>query len=215
MERGRAIWELVGLTVVCYGDEVRWVGTKVMQGKLEGTQVQVGRKLLGPFVRLFVCIMTCCSAHALGIMDHENFTMTAAAWDSINGFVSDVGWSFVFGLNVLLRSPWPVGSWYPDNAVSLMEYTHTRGYQVDWELGNGEPVFACILLACFLAFFVLLVCLLSFFLPLRMIKQLRIRSCFHVLYFINTQNRICSMKLSQRYQSPHLSWLVTSSNSRL
>ena len=38
VERGRA---------VCYGDEVRWAGTKVMQGKLEGTQVQVGRKLLG------------------------------------------------------------------------------------------------------------------------------------------------------------------------
>ena len=34
VERGRAIWELVGLPAVCYGDEVRWAGTKVMQGKL-------------------------------------------------------------------------------------------------------------------------------------------------------------------------------------
>ena len=47
VERGRAIWELMGLPAVCYGDEVRWAGSKVMQGKLEGTQVQVGRKLLG------------------------------------------------------------------------------------------------------------------------------------------------------------------------
>ena len=70
--------------------------------------------------------------------------MTATEWDAINGFASDVGWSLVFGLNVLLRSPWPTGSWYPDNAISLMEYTYTRGYQVDWELGNGEP--ACVTL---------------------------------------------------------------------
>ena len=47
VERGRAIWELMGLPAVCYGDEVRWAGSKVMQGKLEATQVQVGRKLLG------------------------------------------------------------------------------------------------------------------------------------------------------------------------
>ena len=57
VERGRAIWELMGLPAVCYGDEVQLVGTKVMQGKFEVTQVQVGRKLLGASRTVASCVV--------------------------------------------------------------------------------------------------------------------------------------------------------------
>ena len=49
-----------------------------------------------------------------------------------------VGWELIFGLNALLRSPWPNGSWWPDNAEDLMAYTTSMGYVISYELGNGE-----------------------------------------------------------------------------
>ena len=54
---GEGYLGVMGLPAVCYGDEVRWVGTKVMQGKLEGTQVQVGRKLLGASRTVVSCVV--------------------------------------------------------------------------------------------------------------------------------------------------------------
>ena len=64
----------------------------------------------------------------------SNFTMNSTEWDAVNTFVEAVGWDFIFGLNVLLRKN---GSWDDTDAEELMMYTTSKGYQVNWELGNG------------------------------------------------------------------------------
>ena len=67
----------------------------------------------------------------------SNFTMNTSEWDAVNEFVRAVGWDFIFGLNLLLRKPWPNGTWDTYNAEQLLTYTSSKGYDVNWELGNG------------------------------------------------------------------------------
>ncbi len=69
---------------------------------------------------------------------YTNFTLSEDQWDEVNSFVAQAGWEIIFGLNVLLRHPWPNGSWDSTNAKELMSYTATKGYKVNWELGNGR-----------------------------------------------------------------------------
>ena len=68
----------------------------------------------------------------------SNYTVTPQEWDYINEFVSKVGWHLVFGLNLKLRKPWPIGAWDSSNAVELMKYSTQKGYNISWELGNGD-----------------------------------------------------------------------------
>lgn len=70
----------------------------------------------------------------------SNFTMTTAQWDAVNEFVNTVEWDFIFGLNLLLRHNWPNGSWDSSNAELLLDYTTSKGYVVNWELGNGRDL---------------------------------------------------------------------------
>ena len=66
---------------------------------------------------------------------YSNFTMNTSQWDAVNMFVQAAGWDFIFGLNVLLRVN---GSWNSTNAEELLTYTTSKGYKVNWELGNGK-----------------------------------------------------------------------------
>ena len=66
----------------------------------------------------------------------SDFTMNTTQWDAVNMFVEAVGWEFIFGLNALLRAS--NGSWDSANAEELMTYTTSKGYKVNWELGNGR-----------------------------------------------------------------------------
>ena len=72
--------------------------------------------------------------------DHENYTMSAEQWDTINQYALATGWDIIFGLNVFLRNPWPQGDWDTTNTEQLMNYTISKGYQVNWELGNGIAI---------------------------------------------------------------------------
>ena len=71
-----------------------------------------------------------------------NSTFGSAQWDAVNEFVESVGWEFIFGLNSLLRSPYPVGVWDSTNAAELMAYSNSKNYTVNWELGNGETSYS-------------------------------------------------------------------------
>ena len=64
--------------------------------------------------------------------------MNTSQWDALNQFVEKVGWKFVFGLNSILRNPWPTGPWDSSNARLLLNYTISKGYDVNLELGNGK-----------------------------------------------------------------------------
>ena len=66
-----------------------------------------------------------------------NFTMSASQWDTINQYAQASGWEIIFGLNVFLRTSWPGGDWDSTNAEKLMRYSASKGYQLNWELGNG------------------------------------------------------------------------------
>ena len=66
----------------------------------------------------------------------SDFTMNTTQWDAVNMFVEAVGWDFIFGLHALLRAS--NGSWNGTNAEELMTYTTSKGYKVNWELGNGR-----------------------------------------------------------------------------
>ena len=71
-------------------------------------------------------------------MGRSNFTMTVEQWDTVNEFVESVGCEFIFGLNSLLCSPYPIGVWDSTNAAELMAYSNSKNYTINWELGNGE-----------------------------------------------------------------------------
>ena len=70
------------------------------------------------------------------LVQRSNITMNTAQWDEVNIFVETVGWDIIFGLNALLRES--DGSWDSANAEELLTYTTSKGYKVNWELGNGK-----------------------------------------------------------------------------
>ena len=69
--------------------------------------------------------------------NYTNFTLNASQWDTINQYAQASGWEIIFGLNEFLRTSWPDGDWDSTNAEKLMRYSVSKGYQVNWELGNG------------------------------------------------------------------------------
>lgn len=76
----------------------------------------------------------------VGVAPKSNATFQSKQWNEVNQFAKNVGWNLTFGLNVLLRNPWPDGDWDPKNAQELIDYTTDQDYVVNWELGNGESM---------------------------------------------------------------------------
>lgn len=74
----------------------------------------------------------------VGAAPRSNSTFFSKQWNEVNQFAKNVGWNLTFGLNALLRNPWPDGNWDPRNAQELIDYTIDQHYVVNWELGNGE-----------------------------------------------------------------------------
>jgi heparanase 1 len=68
--------------------------------------------------------------------------LTRAQWDSVNAFAMGLDYRVLFTLNA---GPGPrdaSGAWQPDNARTLLEYSHARHYPVAlWDLGNEANVF--------------------------------------------------------------------------
>ena len=62
--------------------------------------------------------------------------MNTSQKDAVNMFVEAAGWDFILGLNVLCAN----GSWNSMDAKELLTYTTSKGYKVNWELGNGTDV---------------------------------------------------------------------------
>ncbi|KAK7093463.1 heparanase-like [Littorina saxatilis] len=63
------------------------------------------------------------------------FNMTAEQWVTINEFVQTVGWDFIFDFNALKRNA--DGSWNPDNARQLLQFSADRNYTIaGFEMGN-------------------------------------------------------------------------------
>ena len=73
-----------------------------------------------------------------GAVNVTNYTVTLSEWDDMYSFTEKVGWHLIFGLNLKLRSPWPIGGWDSSNAIQLIDYSKKKGQNVSWELGNGE-----------------------------------------------------------------------------
>ena len=68
-------------------------------------------------------------------INSEKYVLNGTEWDTINNFAMKMQWKFIFGLNSLERKN--DGSWDPTNFIMLMRYTSSKGYLVNYELGNG------------------------------------------------------------------------------
>ena len=80
-------------------------------------------------------------------MEKAEHQLSPSQWDALNEFTKKVGWDFIFGLNILLNKP-NSSLWDPANAKELFEYTKSKGYKVNWELGNGNYKIAIVLYHC-------------------------------------------------------------------
>ncbi|KAK7101418.1 heparanase-like [Littorina saxatilis] len=68
------------------------------------------------------------------------FLVTPESWQTINQFVRDVGWDFIIDLNALKRNA--DGSWNPDNARELLQFSAHRKYTIaGFELGNEYDMY--------------------------------------------------------------------------
>ncbi|KAK7093362.1 heparanase-like [Littorina saxatilis] len=68
------------------------------------------------------------------------FNLTATQWIAVNEFVQAVGWDFIFDFNALKRNA--DGSWNPDNARQLLQFSADRNYTiVGFQLGNEYEYF--------------------------------------------------------------------------
>ncbi|XP_070206932.1 heparanase-like [Littorina saxatilis] len=64
-----------------------------------------------------------------------DFNMTAVQWEAVNEFARTVGWDFIMDLNALKRNA--DGSWNPDNARQLLQFSADRNYTIaGFEMGN-------------------------------------------------------------------------------
>jgi len=69
--------------------------------------------------------------------NHTAFAMSGQDWIDINEFARNVGWSFLFDVNVLIRNN--KNKWSGSNARKLLKFSSRLGYDdITWELGN-EP----------------------------------------------------------------------------
>uniref|UniRef100_A0A1B6HW10 Heparanase n=1 Tax=Homalodisca liturata TaxID=320908 RepID=A0A1B6HW10_9HEMI len=68
----------------------------------------------------------------------DTFNMSDKKWTEIYRFAELSGFRILFDLNVLLRN----GSrWDSSNAKSLLDFSASKGYKVDWQLGNEPNAF--------------------------------------------------------------------------
>ncbi|KAK5900260.1 hypothetical protein CgunFtcFv8_025231 [Champsocephalus gunnari] len=68
--------------------------------------------------------------------EYKRVEFTEYTVDLLHSFSNCSGLDLIFGLNALLRTSENI--WNGSNARSLLQYCESRGYQMDWELGN-EP----------------------------------------------------------------------------
>lgn len=77
-------------------------------------------------------------AYLKKLCKHKNlpfFVMTGQKWTDINEFCKATNMKLLFTLNVLLRDE---HGWNYHNAKELLEYSKSKQFDVDWQLGN-EP----------------------------------------------------------------------------
>ncbi|KAK7093468.1 hypothetical protein V1264_007215 [Littorina saxatilis] len=68
------------------------------------------------------------------------FNITADQWVYLNEFLRTVSWDFIFDLNALKRNA--DGSWDPDNARQLLQFSADRNYTIaGFELGNEFDIY--------------------------------------------------------------------------
>ncbi|KAH9514040.1 hypothetical protein Btru_030058, partial [Bulinus truncatus] len=70
------------------------------------------------------------------VLNDQLFTMTGEEWQTITRFFEVADWNVIFDLNIFLRKN---GSWNPQNAESLLQFSDVNGINISaFQLGN-EP----------------------------------------------------------------------------
>lgn len=65
----------------------------------------------------------------------NNMTITGWHWSQLNEFIAKTGLDLIVGLNVMSRQH---GSWDLSNALDLISYSDKRGYNMEFQIGNGK-----------------------------------------------------------------------------
>lgn len=76
-------------------------------------------------------------------------TFLAEQFDQLYTFANNSGLRFIFDLNIMLRNDTNLTvesilktRWNSTNAEKLLNYASGKGYDMDWELGNGRTTYA-------------------------------------------------------------------------
>lgn len=65
----------------------------------------------------------------------NNITITGGHWSQLNEFIEKTGLDLIVGLNVMSRQH---GSWDLSNTLDLISYSDKRGYNMEFQIGNGK-----------------------------------------------------------------------------
>jgi hypothetical protein len=73
-----------------------------------------------------------------------DFKFLGAKLDELYNFTKTAGWRLSYDLNALLRTGSQINTstWDSSNAQDLINYASQRGYEMDFELGNGITFFS-------------------------------------------------------------------------
>uniref|UniRef100_A0A914D135 Uncharacterized protein n=1 Tax=Acrobeloides nanus TaxID=290746 RepID=A0A914D135_9BILA len=78
-----------------------------------------------------------------GFFGNKTTIFSGEQFDTLYNFASNSGWRFIFDLNLMLRNGtgWTEATihssrWNSTNAKTLFDYASSKGYEMDWELGN-------------------------------------------------------------------------------
>uniref|UniRef100_A0A914CFQ3 Uncharacterized protein n=1 Tax=Acrobeloides nanus TaxID=290746 RepID=A0A914CFQ3_9BILA len=71
-------------------------------------------------------------------VDKGQYVFSFKLLDETYSFVQNAGWRLIFDLNDMLRTnETSTGRWNSSNAQLFLNYTSQKGYELDFELGNG------------------------------------------------------------------------------
>jgi hypothetical protein len=73
------------------------------------------------------------------VYKRKDYVFTFELLDETYNFVQNAGWRLIFDLNDMLRTnETSTGRWNSSNAQLFLNYTSQKGYEMDFELGNGK-----------------------------------------------------------------------------
>ncbi|KAK7101419.1 heparanase-like [Littorina saxatilis] len=129
----------VGVTIDAWHAQVNWNGFPFSSKKVVNLAKAMAPNILRLGGTAADNLTYDMSANAPAYHGYSSI-FTPKPWEAINQFVENVGWDFIMDLNALKRNA--DGSWNPDNARELLQFSAHRNYTIaGFELGNEYDIY--------------------------------------------------------------------------